>query len=251
MNVQDIRNQFIEKYINKDFEIDKTGVKTIDIVCASFEADEDHIFGVPNEDYQKRELEWYLSQSLNVNDIPGNTPKIWLQVADPSGFINSNYGWCVFSDANGNQYDHCLEELKRNRSSRRGTMIYNRPEMWYDYNKNGRSDFMCTYAVQFLIRNDILYCDVTMRSNDAIFGYNNDYAWHRYVLDKLAKDLGIEKTKMIWKAGSIHIYERHFKLINEYIQNEIDKEYLIESGVMTEKEVKQLFDNTARLIQDM
>ena len=98
-------------------------------------------------------------------------------------------------------------------------MIYNRPEMWVDYNKNGRSDFMCTYGVQFLIRNGILYSYVIMRSNDSIFGYNNDYYWHRYVLDKVAEELGIKETKMIWTSGSLHIYERHFYLIEDYIKN--------------------------------
>jgi thymidylate synthase len=218
MNVQDIRDQFIEKYQNKDFEVDKTGVKTIDIVCSQFEADENHIFGIPNEDYQKREIQWYLSKSLNVNDIPGVVPKIWTQVADPSGFINSNYGWMVFSEENGNQYDHCIDELKRNRSSRRAAMIYNRPSIWNEYNKNGMSDFICTYATQLLIRNDVLYYYVLMRSNDSIFGFNNDKAWHQYVLDKLSIDLDVKKTKMIWNSGSLHIYERHFYLIDHYIK---------------------------------
>jgi thymidylate synthase len=58
-----------------------------------------------------------------------------------------------------------------------------------------------------------------MRSNDAIFGYLNDYAWHKYVLDKMGDDLQIEKRKMIWVSGSLHIYERHFHLIEEYIKN--------------------------------
>jgi thymidylate synthase len=216
MKVKDIRQQFVQKYIDKDFEVDKYGGKTIDLNCVQFEADENYIFGEPNDDYIRRELTWYLSQSLNVNDIE-NTPKIWKKVADPDGFINSNYGWCIFSKENGNQYDNCLNELKNNRSSRRGTMIYNRPEMWIDYNKNGRSDFMCTYAVQFLIRHNILWSYVLMRSNDAWAGYRNDYAWHKYVLNKLANDLEIEKTMMIWNSGSLHLYDRQFYLLDQYI----------------------------------
>lgn len=219
MKIQDIRELFINKYLKPDFETDKSGVKTIDLTAVQFEADEDYIFGMPNKDYINRELEWYLSQSLNVHDIPGKTPKIWLDVADSSGYINSNYGWCIFSEQNGNQYDHCLEELKRNPSSRRATMIYNRPSMWFDYNKNGMSDFMCTYSTQLFIRNNTLEYIVYMRSNDAIFGFNNDKAWHDFVMKKAAKELNIENTKMIWNAGSLHIYERHFNLIGEYITN--------------------------------
>ena len=216
MNVSDIREEFVIKYQKDDFELDKTGANVVEIINAQFEANENCIFGTPNEDYINRELKWYKSQSLNVNDIE-NTPKIWKDCADPSGYVNSNYGWCIYSKENGKQYNNCLKELRRNASTRRATMIYNRPEMWVDYNKYGRSDFMCTYAVQFFIRNDVLIASVSMRSNDAVFGYNNDYAWHKYVLDKVAWDLKIEDTQMIWNAGSIHVYERHFKFIEGYM----------------------------------
>ena len=217
MRVRDIRQHFVKKYQEKDFESDKLGGKVIDLICAQFVADEPYIFGKPNEEYIQRELKWYLSQSLNVNDIE-NTPKIWKAVADPSGFINSNYGWCIFSEENGNQYKNCLEELRAQPSSRRGAMIYNRPSMWEDYNKNGRRDFVCTYAVQFLIRNNILYSYVLMRSCDSIFGYRNDYAWHKYVLDKLGNDLKIKKRAIIWTSGSFHLYEKQFYLLEHYIK---------------------------------
>jgi thymidylate synthase len=220
MRVKDIRNQFVKKYKEQKFEIDKNGGKVIDLICAQFIADESFIFGIPNENYIKRELNWYLSQSLNVNDIE-NTPTIWKQVADKDGFINSNYGWCIFSKDNGYQYDNCLRELKNQTSSRRGAMIYNRPNMWEDYNKNGRSDFMCTYAVQFLIRDNILYSYVLMRSNDAWAGYRNDYAWHKYVMNKLGDDLNIKKRAMIWNSGSLHLYEKQFYLLDHYIKTGI------------------------------
>lgn len=220
MKVRDIRNQFVKKYKEQKFEIDKNGGKVIDLICAQFIADESFIFGIPNENYIKRELNWYLSQSLNVNDIE-NTPTIWKQVADKDGFINSNYGWCIFSKDNGYQYDNCLRELKNQTSSRRGAMIYNRPNMWEDYNKNGRSDFMCTYAVQFLIRDNILYSYVLMRSNDAWAGYRNDYAWHKYVMNKLGDDLNIKKRAMIWNSGSLHLYEKQFYLLDHYIKTGI------------------------------
>lgn len=217
MKVKDIRNQFVKKYKEQKFETDKLGGKVIDLICAQFIADEEYIFGKSNEEYIKNELDWYLSQSLNVNDIK-NTPAIWKSVADPNGFINSNYGWCIFSKENGYQYENCLKELKHQKNSRRGAMIYNRPNMWEDYNKNGRNDFMCTYAVQFLIRNNILYSYVLMRSNDAWAGYRNDYAWHKYVLDKLGEDLNIKKRGIIWNSGSLHLYEKQFYLIEHYME---------------------------------
>jgi thymidylate synthase len=211
--VGDIRKYFINALTRKDFIIDKTGVKTIELINAGFEADKETIFGAVNYKYVNREIQWYESQSLNVNDIPEPIPEIWKQVADKDGFINSNYGWAIWSDTNGNQYQHVLSELKTNPNSRRATMIYTRPSMWQDYNKNGRSDFMCTNAVQYLIRNNRLNAIVQMRSNDVVFGYRNDRAWQMYVLEKLAKDLKLPVGKLYWSVGSLHIYERHFDLV--------------------------------------
>ena len=194
--------------------IDKSGVKTIELFAACFEADEDYIFGLPNEDYIRRELEWYESQSLNVNDIPGGPPAIWKQVADPDGFINSNYGNLIFSYDNWDQYHNVLKELKyNNRESRRGQMIYTRPSIWYDYNKNGMSDFICTNTVGYLIRNDKLLTHVSMRSNDGWAGYRNDVSWQKHVQKKLANDLGVEPGKMMWSVTSLHMYEKQFKLV--------------------------------------
>lgn len=222
--VSDIRDTFAALYQEQNFVIDKTGSKVLEIIGTCFNADQESIFGKVNEDYVQRELDWYLSQSLYVNDIPGGPPAIWKQVACRNGRINSNYGWAIFSDANGSQYDHVVEELVKNPFSRRATMIYTRPNMWNDYNENGRSDFMCTNAVQYLIRDGAIHAVVQMRSNDAVFGYKNDRFWQLYVLtaliDCIAKRTSIKYKigDIHWCVGSLHVYERHFKLVEDYIE---------------------------------
>ncbi|NNK82866.1 MAG: dCMP hydroxymethylase [Flavobacteriaceae bacterium] len=233
LKVNDIRSRFADKLVNKDFIIDKSGVKLLEIIGASFIVDQPSIFREPNMDYVSREIKWYNSQSLNVNDIPGNTPKIWQQVADKDGFINSNYGWCIFNEDNGNQYENTLTELLSNPNSRRAIMIYNRPSMHEDYNKNGMSDFMCTNAVQYLIRNNELNAIVQMRSNDSVFGFLNDYQWQLYVLNLLTNNINSQKSaeekigigNIYWNAGSLHVYERHFDLVQEYIDNSELEDY--------------------------
>jgi thymidylate synthase len=211
--VTHIRQEFQYLLKNEAFIEDKTGVKMLEIRSASFVADEPAIFGTPNQDYIDRELAWYESQSLNVNDIPGGPPTIWKQVADKHGYINSNYGWCVFSKQNGSQYDNVVKELTAHPYSRRAVMIYTRPKMWEDYNLDGMSDFMCTNAVQYMIRYGRLNAVVQMRSNDVVFGYRNDYAWQKHVLQKLAKDLGVVEGDIYWNAGSLHVYSRHFNMV--------------------------------------
>lgn len=217
LTVKDIQSKFVWNYRNGMFVTDKTGVRMLEIPAASFLCTEPAIFGVPNEDYIEREIEWYNSLSRNVNDIPGGPPEIWKQVADKDGNINSNYGWCVFSNENGNQFTHVLDELSQNPNSRRAVMIYTRPTMHRDYNTNGMSDFMCTNTVQYMIRNDYLEVIVQMRSNDVIFGYRNDFAWQNYVARELQEALKLKGRNIYWQVGSLHIYERHFNYVEEKI----------------------------------
>lgn len=216
MYLTDIRNQFADAYEYGQFTTDKTGCKTIEIIGASFIADEPSIFGEVNEDYVTRELAWYLSQSLRVDDIPGDVPKIWQQVASKGGLINSNYGYLVWHEKNFSQYQNVLLELKSNPNSRRAVMIYTRPSMHYEYNADGMSDFICTNAVQYQIRDGRLHAVVQMRSNDAWAGYRNDYAWQVYVQNALADDLGLLPGDITWQVGNLHLYERQFYLVEHY-----------------------------------
>lgn len=213
--VQDIRDEFVRLYKEQEFVIDKTGVKTVEIIGAHFLADEDNIFGAPNIDYISRELAWYESQSLNVHDIPGKVPEIWLNVATPEGMVNSNYGFLLYSESNHCQYECVVNELRVNPYSRRANAIYTRPSIWKEFNKDGMSDFICTNNVQYLVRNDSLVAHVSMRSSDAVYGYKNDVAWQKHVQAKMAADLGIVIGPLIWTASSLHIYERHFKFLAE------------------------------------
>ena len=218
----DIRNELIRLYKANEFRIGKYG-KTVEIQNAHFLADKDWIIRKPNYDYAKREIEWYESQSLYVKDIPGDTPKIWQACADKDGKINSNYGWCIFSDENGSQYDHCLNRLLDDHHTREACMIYTRPSMQVDCNSNGMHDFMCTYSTQAFLNpiNEFGYdldYTVFMRSNDSVYGFCNDVIWAKHARDKLVADLNkcgltVFPGKIIWNAGSLHVYERHFKYL--------------------------------------
>ena len=72
MNVEDVRKYFVDELKNERFTIDKTGQKTIEMIGASFIADEESIFGTPNQEYIQNEIDWYLSGSTNINDIYGD-----------------------------------------------------------------------------------------------------------------------------------------------------------------------------------
>lgn len=215
------------KICDSDFKLDKTGVKIVEIRNC-------HIEGLnPTQPflkfngretpkaYVKKESEWYNSCSLNIKGYVDDI-KIWKQVCDSDGFVNSNYGWCIYSKENYKQYNHVLHELTNNKTSRRATMIYNRPSMWVDYKQDGMNEFMCTYAVQYDITDEKLNAIVYMRSNDACYGWFNDFAWQCEVYMKLYNDLkqvykGLKIGVIDWNAASFHLYERHFDMLKKIV----------------------------------
>jgi thymidylate synthase len=216
LTVKDIRKHFIDELKNKNFTLDKTGQKTIEIIGASFIADEPAIFGQVNQEYIDSEIAWYRSQSTNINDIFNDgrsPPKAWQLSSNDHGEINSNYGTLIWSKKYYNQYNNVLRELRNNPDGRRAAMIYNRPSIWVEFDENGKSDFICTNAVTYYIRNKLLYAVVQMRSNDVVYGYKNDYAWQEYVLTQLATQLSIGTGSIIWQVQNLHVYERHFDLV--------------------------------------
>jgi thymidylate synthase len=228
MNVSDIRQHFIQALANQEFTTDRTGSKTIELIGASFVADEPAIFGTVNEDYVKAELDWYNEMSTNINDIEygDQPPKAWQLAANDYGEINSNYGKLIYSDRYYDQYSQALDELVINPDSRRATMIYTRPSIWYEYSDNGKNDFICTNAVTYYIRDGKLNCVVQMRSNDVVYGYKNDYAWQHNVLTELTGDYNVSRGSLpndkgedievgtiTWQVQNLHVYERHFDLV--------------------------------------
>lgn len=213
-------------YDSNNFVIDKSGVKIVELINTTMKLSPknpliDIGFKRSNMSYINKELIWYLSKSLNVYPQMANV-KIWTQVCDADGFINSNYGWCVFDKDNYSQYEYALKELESNKDSRRSIIMYNRPSMTEEFNKNGRSDYLCTIYTSLFIRENKLIYNIHQRSCDFIFGFFNDFAWHCFVYDKLLQDLkqtypDLQMGLINYNFDSLHVYERHFKFFNEII----------------------------------
>ena len=215
LNTADIRNILLSEYSERPFQ------PMVEIRGASFIADAPSIIGDPNTEYIKREIEWYESQSLNINDLPGATPLMWRRTANEAGEINSNYGWTFWSSANGDQFGNVVKELRRDYASRRALAIYTRPTMHNDQKLGGTGqDFMCTNAVGYAIDADREALDimVQMRSNDVIYGYPNDYAWQKHAAEYVLADLQqvyphLQMGVIHWNAMSLHVYPRHYHLL--------------------------------------
>lgn len=191
----------------------------------------DKNFQTPKK-YVKAELDWYKSMDLSIIGHEGiESNPTWQSCCtkDDKKEINSNYGWCVFSNENGSQYDNCLEVLTKDKTSRNGIIMYNRPSIYKDYKRDGMHDMICTMQSQFFIRDvkDIptLFMVHTMRSNDVRYGFIcSDLAWNCFVYQNMYEDLKkvnpiLNPGTIIWTSNSMHLYSRHYKDLKNLIES--------------------------------
>lgn len=175
-----------------------------------------------NKNYAIAEWLWYLSANQKINNI-SKLASIWGDIQDSYGEAESNYGSYLFSidqKSSSTQWDWAVKELVKDRDSRRATIVINQP---YHKEKNPK-DYPCTQYIQFFIRNNRLDMGVSMRSNDAVFGFCNDVftfsLFHQLMLNQLNdQGMKVELGKYNHTAGSFHIYERHFSMMDKILNN--------------------------------
>jgi thymidylate synthase len=155
-----------------------------------------------SEEYAEAEWKWYKSGDPHIStlgDIYGKVPEIWKRMADPKGYVNSNYGYQWERNA---QLDMVVEMLKHNPDTRQACIsIYDGKEIG-DY----AFDTPCTYAVQFTIVHGRLDMCVTMRSNDLWYGFCNDQYQFSKLQEMVSKQLEIETGVYYHFAHNMHLY---------------------------------------------
>lgn len=166
-----------------------------------------------NMDYVKRELSWYLKGHRYDKSIVAFA-KTWEGCIASDGGINSNYGQYLFGAGMG--LDRCFGELAVDKDSRRAVaMILGQHSLHF----SSTNDVPCTIGLQFLIRPDEFGVDelitiATMRSQDAIYGLGNDVPAFMFFGKLLASALSIKQGELHVNVGSLHVYERHFQMLD-------------------------------------
>lgn len=189
----------------------------------------DQIIEGTSESYIKHELEWYLSQDLCIKGHEGiENNKVWQSCASRLGFVNSNYGWCIFSDQNGNQFEYAVRSLCRDLFTKQAVMIYTRPSIHKECCDavHANYDMICTCYTNTMVRDNKLIHIVHMRSNDVWRGLKNDLAWQQYVQNRIldkCREYAPDKFRNVqlgpihWHADSLHIYEGDIHTVKKYL----------------------------------
>lgn len=159
--------------------------------------------------YVRREFRWYLRG--NPRDLSiAKVAKLWDGIVSRDGSVNSNYGQYLVQEGG---LHWVVQELRRDPDSRRAcVMILSNQHL--SLRTETFKDVPCTYALNFRIREGKLNMSVHMRSQDAIFGMGNDLPCFSFFHELVGKLMGRELGAYHHCVDSLHVYERHWKMLD-------------------------------------
>lgn len=191
-------------------------------------ADKPSMIGAVNEDWVRRELDWFYSGSDKIADMEGQVPKLFQQCAGEDGRVNSAYGHILFQWADGNHgrvsqlFDRVVDSfIKEGKGTRHAVAIISDRDIHALAHYNGRNDFICTNALNFMIdANDQLHIFAQMRSMDAVFGYRADYSMWDSLMDYTLGNLEmvypeLTRGNIVFQVANLHVYPRHFEMLEK------------------------------------
>lgn len=171
--------------------------------------------------------------------------------SDDGETLNSAYGYRLKQmtffahDRYGtgdNQWETAKRTLLSDPDSRRCVLFINLPEDERKADAVGSKDVPCTLSLQFFIRDNRLDLHTHMRSNDVMWGLTYDLfsftLFQECMMLELKKNEKFKDLKLGYyyhTAGSLHLYEQHFKQADD-----ITSEYGL--GVELEKPMEPLRD---------
>lgn len=222
-----------DKLQAKDFLIDRTGCKIVELIAPRIELDMKDNDGyldftarkTPRK-YAAQETAWYGSNQTSIkgsgHEDGVDNITTWKNIADLNECVNSNYGYLVYNRGNFSQFSHCLKHLQDQKDSREGIIIYTRPSIQLESNDLGCQDFICAICQHFMIRDNKLMCVTEQRSADCIYGVFNDIYWFISVYKDMFNKLkltypDLEEGQMIYIPNSFHCYEKHFELLENLV----------------------------------
>jgi thymidylate synthase len=159
--------------------------------------------------YMCAEPMWVIAGSNELNWHP-EISNIQEAYSDNHETLSGAYG-----PAFKHQLAYILRTLNADRNSRQAVMT-----IW-KRNPLLSKDIPCTLALQFIIRNDVLDCIVTMRSSDVGMGLPYDMLTFTCIAAEIASLLS-ESTELgccYITAGSRHIYQNHFDKLSYLYSN--------------------------------
>lgn len=204
----------------------RTGNKVL--YSVDWVADQHSMIGEVNEDWVRRELAWFTSGSDKLADMEAPVPKLFQACAGWDDKVNSAYGHILWGHKGS--FDPVTVDilnaavdafLLEGLGTRHSVAIISDRDVHKLAHHNGRNDFICTNALNFMVDADNrLHIIAQMRSMDAVFGYRADYSMWDYLMGYM---LGVLETAfpeltrgtITFQVANLHVYPRHFDLLKQ------------------------------------
>lgn len=232
-----LRNDDVVKWLYESPVDNRTGNKVV--YGASWIATSDSMIGKRNEDWVRRELDWFWLGSNNLDDMEPPVPQAFQGCAGADNTVNSAYGHILLKqNSEGlSQLDEAIEAfLREGPGTRHSVAIISDRDIHNMATENGKTDFICTNALNFMLDDaGKLHLFAQMRSMDAVWGYRADYSmWEslqRYMVYTINKHLSdhsaiVKRTmdldmippkytagEIMFQVANLHVYPRHFDLL--------------------------------------
>lgn len=164
------------------------------------------------------ELLWYLARSDKLDFI---FPYVEQYKKDAvGGIIEGAYGPRLFAMRGAiDQIANVAELLVKKPTTRRAVIqLFNAEDIATDH-----KEIPCTTTLQFFIRDGCLHMSTTLRSNDAYWGLPHDVFCFTMIQEMLARRLQVDLGEYYQYVGSMHVYERFFEKLPEYISEGFHK----------------------------
>lgn len=186
---------------------------------------------------------WY-ERGSNLNDEISYYSSFWKNISDDKKSNNSAYGYRILGidpRVDVNQWNWVKRQLIIDKESRRAVIFIASPK---DMNLKTK-DFPCTISLQFFIRENQLYLIANMRSNDLVLGFTYDVPSFTLFQEKMLIELqnnypDLKMGKYIHIAGSIHIYKKHYAMIQDVIREKENNLEINMPKMFDLKEIKKL-----------
>lgn len=170
------------------------------------------------------EILWiWQKRSIVVKDLQDKKVHIWDDWKKKDGTIGKAYGYQLDKkvfNSDLNQVDYLIKELKNNPDSRRHIT-----QLWNVDDLHDMALTPCVYETHWFVRNGVLDCKVTIRSNDLALG-NPFNVFQYWILHKLiANECNLGFGNVIFSIDIPHVYTRHINTLKNQIErfNEINK----------------------------
>jgi thymidylate synthase len=179
---------------------------------------------------------WFM-RSNKVQDLRDLGSKVWNEWEQKDGSIGKAYGHQLSKkvrngkltvsdelefDVKLNQYEYLIEQLQKNKSSRR--LI---TSLWNINDLDEMALEPCVWSQQWIVQGDTLNLIVNQRSADIALGVCFNWFQYRVVHEVIAKLTDLKVGKMIWNFGHLHYYDRHEELLLQQIKGETHEQPIL------------------------